>query len=112
MSGATSFDADTETVVDDGHPGGPGGPGTHAGRAQVDDRKKGEIDFAAEMAERLNRLAQDGRIGKLIVAAAPKTLGEIRKRYHKTLEAALIGEVSKELTNRPPQDIAAAIQAQ
>ncbi|WP_242154832.1 host attachment protein [Sphingomonas sp. BAUL-RG-20F-R05-02] len=41
--------------------------------------------------------------------AAPRTLGELRKHYHKTLEAKLVGEVSKDLTGHTTADIEKAI---
>ena len=44
----------------------------------------------------------------LVVIAAPKTLGELRKHYHKQLETVLEGELSKDLVGRPVADVEAA----
>jgi protein required for attachment to host cells len=47
----------------------------------------------------------DGKISDLVVIAAPRTLGELRKHYHKTLETKLLGEVPKDLTGHGIEDI-------
>jgi protein required for attachment to host cells len=57
----------------------------------------------------LNAQALSGKLGDLVVIAAPKTLGELRKHWHKTLQAKLIGEIAKDLTGQTPDHIAAAI---
>jgi protein required for attachment to host cells len=68
-----------------------------------------EDGFAAAAAAWLNRQVLDGKIEALVVIAAPKTLGELRKHYHKQLEAVLEGELSKDLVGRPVADVVAAI---
>jgi protein required for attachment to host cells len=45
------------------------------------------------------------------VIAAPRTLGELRKHYHKTLEAKMVGEISKDLTGHAMADIEKVIAA-
>jgi hypothetical protein len=42
--------------------------------------------------------------------APPRTLGEMRRRYDKQLEAVLLGELHKELIGRSGSDILAALQ--
>jgi protein required for attachment to host cells len=44
-----------------------------------------------------------------MVVAAPKTLGQLRKHWHKALEEKLVGEIPKDLTGRPPEAVAEAI---
>ena len=48
---------------------------------------------------------------KLIVVAPPRTLGEMRKHYHVEVEQRLIGEVDKELTGHPLDEIEKIIKA-
>ena len=60
-----------------------------------------EDRFAAEAAELLRKRALSNDFEALIVAAPPRTLGEMRKHYHKEVQHRLIGEVSKELTGMP-----------
>ena len=68
-----------------------------------------EDSFAAATAAWLNGQVQTGKIGELVVVAAPKTLGELRKHYHKTLSAKLLGELSKDLTGHSAAEIEAAL---
>ncbi|WP_242154187.1 host attachment family protein [Sphingomonas sp. BAUL-RG-20F-R05-02] len=77
--------------------------------ANPSDSQQDEDSFAAGVAELLNKRVLDGKIDDLVVIAAPRTLGELRKHYHKSLEAKLAGEISKDLTGHSPQDIAKAI---
>ena len=66
--------------------------------ANPDNSRIEEDSFAAGTAELLNRQVLGGRIDNLIIIAAPKTLGELRKHYHQKLSAVLIGEIAKDLT--------------
>ena len=71
-----------------------------------------EDRFAAEAAEMLNRRALRKEFEALVVVAPPKTLGELRKHYHKEVEKRLVGEVAKDLTNMPVAEIERTLQAQ
>ncbi len=79
--------------------------------ANPDNSRLEEDSFAAATASWLNREVLEGRIDQLVVIAAPKTLGELRKHYHKALEAKLVGELSKEFTGRPIAEIESALAA-
>jgi len=68
-----------------------------------------EDRFAAEAAELLRKRALSNDFEALIVAAPPRTLGEMRKHYHKEVQHRLIGEVSKELTGMPLPQIEQAM---
>ena len=68
-----------------------------------------EDRFAAEAAELLRKRALSNDFEALIVAAPPRTLGEMRKHYHKEVQHRLIGEVSKELTGMPLPQIEQAL---
>ena len=83
----------------------------HSSSANPDHGQLEEDSFAAGTAELLNRHVLDGSISDLIIIAAPKTLGELRKHYHKTLSAVLVGEISKDLTGHSLKDIEKAIAA-
>lgn len=89
-----------------------GSGGRHqSSSANPDDRQQDEDGFAAGIAEILNARVLAGKIDALIVVAAPKTLGELRKHYHKTVSAALVGELSKDLTGHSVAEIEKAISA-
>ena len=57
----------------------------------------------------LNTQVQSGKISHLVVVAAPKTLGELRKHFTKQVSAALTGEISKDLAGHPIKEIEKAL---
>lgn len=67
--------------------------------------------FAVETADLLKRRALDGDYDKLIVIAPPKTLGELRKHYHKEVANRLVAEIAKDLTGHPVAEIERIISA-
>ncbi|MGZ8312818.1 MAG: host attachment family protein [Allosphingosinicella sp.] len=64
-----------------------------------------EDRFAAQAAEMLNSRALRNEYESLVVVAPPRTLGELRKHYHKEVEKRLVGEIPKDLTNLPVEEI-------
>jgi protein required for attachment to host cells len=66
---------------------------------------------AAGVADWLNREVEQRRIAKLVIAADPATLGELRRGLSKQTEAAVIGELDKELTGMPTPQILKVIEA-
>ena len=83
----------------------------HSSSANPSDSQLDEDSFAAGTAEMLNKRVLDGEIDALIVVAAPRTLGELRKHYHKALSAVLVGEISKDLTGHSVADVESTIAA-
>jgi protein required for attachment to host cells len=64
-----------------------------------------ETRFAADAAEMLKKRALANEFDKLLIVAPPTTLGELRKHYHKEVEQRLVGEIAKDLTNHPVDQI-------
>ena len=62
---------------------------------EADYHKLEEDRFAAETAELLKQRALRNDFDSLIVVAPPKTLGELRKHYHKEVEKRMTGEIAK-----------------
>ena len=83
----------------------------HSSSANPADSQQDEDGFAAGTAAMLNTRVLDGKVDALIVIAAPRTLGELRKHYHKALVAVLAGEISKDLTGHSVADIEKTIAA-
>ena len=81
----------------------------HTGSANPDSRRLGEDDFAATTAEFLNKLSLDGTIEHLVVVSDPRTLGEMRKHFHRDLRGKILGELAKDFSRRSLEDIAALI---
>ena len=65
--------------------------------------------FAKEAVMLLNKRALSSDYEKLIIVAPARTLGTMRKHYHKELESRLVGEIAKDLTSHPVSDIEAVI---
>ena len=82
--------------------------GNTAGEA--DFHQQAEDRFAVDAATMLNRGALAGTFHKLIVVASPRTLGELRRHYHKETSARLLAEVPKDLANHPVDRIEAALK--
>lgn len=76
-----------------------------------DDSQVEEDSFSAGIADLLNRQVLGGKITELVIIAAPRTLGELRKHYHKKLSGVLVGEIAKDLTGHAVQDIEKTIAA-
>jgi len=72
--------------------------------------QRDEDAHAAAVGDWLNAQVQTHKIEQLIVIASPRTLGELRHRYSKAVQAALIGELAKDLIGRQPADILTALQ--
>ena len=64
-----------------------------------------ESRFAVETADLLKRRAMHGDFENLIIVAPPRTLGELRKHYHKEVANRLVAEIPKDLTGHPVSEI-------
>ncbi|NTF33966.1 host attachment family protein [Rhizobium skierniewicense] len=79
--------------------------------ANPDDSQQDEDGFSAGVAQMLNKQVLDGKIKGLVIIAAPRTLGEMRKAYHKSLSDVLLGELDKDLTGHSIADIEKVLAA-
>ncbi len=88
-----------------------GGAGRSAYQ-ETDFHQLEEDRFAAETADLLRKRALNNDFESLIIVAPPKTLGELRKHYHKEVEKRLAGEIAKDLTGHPVAEIEKILQAE
>ena len=79
-------------------------PGNHA-NSQVS-----EDAHAAAAASWLNEQVLGHHITSLVVIAPPRTMGELRKHYHKQTEHAVVKELGKDLIGKKPDAIIAALR--
>ena len=91
-----------ESGTSNGHQSSSGNP---------DHGQAGEDGFSAGIVQYLNRQVLSGDIEGLVIVAAPRALGEMRKHYHKALSAKLQGEIAKDLTGHSMSDVEKAIAA-
>ena len=78
---------------------------------ETDFHQQEEDRFAAHAADLLKRRALAHEYEALIIVAPPRTLGEMRKHYHKEVSDRLTGELAKDLTGHPVPDIEAALRS-
>ncbi len=86
------------------------GHGRHS-FSEVDFHQLEEDRFASETADLLRKRALSNDFESLIIVAPPRTLGELRKHYHKEVENRLVGEIAKDLTGHPVDQIEKIIVA-
>lgn len=104
-------DHDQKTDLAGRAPAGSGGSG-HSSYQEVDFHQLEEDRFAAETAELLRKRALNNDFESLIIVAPPRTLGELRKHYHKEVEKRLTGEIAKDLTGHPVPEIEKILQSE
>lgn len=78
--------------------------GNHAGSLPDEDA------HAAAAATWLNGQVLSNKLKDLVVFAPPRTLGELRKHYHKMTERALLKEVHKDLVGKQPGEVLMALR--
>lgn len=68
-----------------------------------------EATFAKQLAQWINQRALANGLEGLVLMADPQTLGQIRPSLHKTVGDRLIGEIDKNMSNAPLDDIVRAL---
>ncbi len=81
------------------------GPNQRSSVEQTDWHRLAEERFAKDAAQLLYKYAHKNRFKKIVLCAAPKILGELRKELHQEVTERVIGEVPKTLTNHPVDKI-------
>lgn len=85
----------------------PGSDGVSRGAVeQTDWHQQAETKFAKEIADELYRMGHSQEFQALLIVAPPKMLGDLRAKLHPEVVERLVGEVSKDLTGTPTQEIA------
>ncbi|MGO9545014.1 MAG: host attachment protein [Rhodomicrobium sp.] len=64
-------------------------------------RRREKERFAVSLASDLNRRLANREYDRLVIAAAPETLGVIRSALSEKVRAVILAEVAKDLTNLP-----------
>lgn len=77
----------------------------HAMEPRSDPKQMMETAFVTGLVETLNEKFQAGSFDRLVLVAAPKALGDIRKAMPKELAGAVHGELAKDLTKVPNADM-------
>ena len=61
--------------------------------------------FAADLAEKLYKMAHAGRFESLVIVASPQVLGVLRQEMHKEVSDKIVAEIPKTLTGHPRDEI-------
>ncbi|MEM7711285.1 MAG: host attachment family protein [Pseudomonadota bacterium] len=78
------------------------------GRAAYDETDFHELQkerFAADLADKLYKMAHSGVYDSLVIVASPQVLGVVRDEMHKEVSGKVIAEIDKTLTNHPLPEI-------
>ena len=70
----------------------------------------GEDAHAAAAVEWLNSQVLGHKLDNLVVIAPPRTLGEMRRHYHKQTEKVILKELHKDLIGKQAGDILTALR--
>ena len=77
----------------------------HAMEPHSDPQREAKRSFAAELVAKLQDELQDQAFDRLVLVAAPATLGDIRKALPKPLLAVVYAEIAKDLVHIPNQEL-------
>ena len=87
--------------------GGPGRASDQRSAMEATDwHEFEEAHFVDELAGRLNRAATRGQFNRLIIAAPPKVLGQLRPALSAQAAACVVAEIGNDLTGHPVDEIA------
>lgn len=82
------------------------GTGRHAMESPSDPHRELKRDFARQLAARLDADLARGAFDRLVVVAAPATLGDLRGALSAHVKSVVAGELDRDLTRTPTDDIA------
>ncbi len=82
-----------------------GGQGRHAMEPPTDPQRYAKYEFARELAHRLEDAAHRDRFARLVLIAAPKTLGDLRELLPPPVKARIVAEIDKDLTKVPRHEL-------
>lgn len=72
---------------------------------QTDFHTQAEQRFAGVVAEAVQAQHGEGAFATLVLVAAPRTLAVLRDELSKPVQAAVVGEIAKDLTRHPIKDM-------
>lgn len=91
-------------------PGRASNPSSPGSRAAVDYKTDPVADrerkFVEQLAEMLERKHEEGAFDRLVIAAAPAALGDLRPALSEGVRQSILGELPKDLTHIPTPKLA------
>lgn len=84
---------------------GTGGTGHHSYGPRTDPREHLESEFLRSVAQELENAAMAKKFDRLVLVAAPKALGDLRKTLAPHAKSLLDKELDKDLVRLPEKDL-------
>lgn len=81
------------------------GPGQRSALDDTDWHLLAKERFARDLADILYAKAHAGAFERIVLVAPPKTLGELRDALHKEVRDRVVGELAKDFTNHPLDEV-------
>lgn len=82
----------------------------HKYEPHMHESRKDSLSFAHEIAEWLDKSAQENCFERLVLVAAPQTLGDLRKVLTNTVQMRVIAEIDKNLTKMNERELQAELE--
>jgi protein required for attachment to host cells len=83
-----------------------GGVGSRSSVDEANPVQMREERFVKSLADKLETMRREGRFDRLIIAAAPSALGDLRPALSDGVKETVIAELPKDLTNVPKPQLA------
>ncbi|QQG35760.1 MAG: host attachment protein [Micavibrio aeruginosavorus] len=77
----------------------------HKYEPHMNESRRESLSFAHEISDWLDKSARENAFDRLVLVAAPQTLGELRKALSKHVHARVVAEVDKILTKLPESEL-------
>ncbi len=109
---ARDIDLKASRDIDADRPGrafDSGGEGRHAMESPTDSKRHAKDEFARALAEKINAAMTAGDFDRLVLVAAPATLGDLRQHLSKQSSDNIHGEIAKDLTHANDREILAQV---
>lgn len=87
------------------------GQGRSAMEYSSDPVREEQLKFTAEIAGRIDDYAAEGAFGRLVVCAAPQTLGDLRAKLSEKSRALTTAEIDRNFSNLPTQKLISSVRS-
>ena len=87
------------------------GPGRSAMEYSSDPVREEQQKFTAEVTSRLDDYAAEGAFDRLVVCAAPQTLGDLRNKLSEKTRTLTTAEIDKNFSNQPTDKLISSVRS-
>ncbi|WP_075289646.1 host attachment protein [Pararhizobium arenae] len=87
------------------------GHGRSAMEYSSDPAREEQQKFTAEVASKLDGYAQEGAFDRLVVCAAPQTLGDLRSMLSPATRDKTTAEINKDFSNLPTEKLISSVRS-